>query len=220
MHINSNTSISQAERHRSSDGHQPDRPAGQGGDLLTGRSLLVSYPIRSGSPRQRPAPAGSKETDGPGPPWLILPDRAGSSVPFSSSLAIPRASRGREDPTMKIHFDLLEIESAERLAAVRALLQLLDEAIPEYEDRERTSLRELVAKRNLDFDEYDIKRQILDNRFRFWLPRFAAYSVLTLLYSVLEVQLHGCARRVQKNLESPFGPRTSRVVASRPSPRT
>ena len=107
---------------------------------------------------------------------------------------------------MKIHFDLLEIKSAERLAAVRALLQLLEEAVPEYEDRERRSLRELAAKQNLDFDEYDIERQILDYRFRFWLPRFAAYSVLTLLYSVLEVQLHGCARRAQKSLESPFGP--------------
>lgn len=107
---------------------------------------------------------------------------------------------------MKIDFDLLKIESAERLAAVRALLQLLEEAVPEYEDRERTSLRALAARQNLDFDEYDIERQNVDNRFRFWLPRFAAYSVLTLLYSVLEVQLHGCARRAQTSLKSPFGP--------------
>ncbi|MCY4121273.1 MAG: hypothetical protein OXG72_10190 [Acidobacteria bacterium] len=107
---------------------------------------------------------------------------------------------------MKIHFDLLQIKSAERLAAVKALLRLLEEAVREYQERERTALRELAAEQNLDFDEYDTERQILDNRFRYWLPRFAAYSVLALLYSVLEVQLHACARRAQQRLESPFGP--------------
>ena len=107
---------------------------------------------------------------------------------------------------MKIHFDLLQIRSAERLAAVRALLRLLEEAVPEYEERERIALRELAAEQNLDFDDYDTERQIIENRFRFWLPRFAAYSVLTVLYSVLEVQLQACARRAQQRLQSPFGP--------------
>ena len=107
---------------------------------------------------------------------------------------------------MKIHFDLLQVRSAERLAAVRALLRLLEEAVPEYEERERTALRELAAEQNLDFDEYNTERQILENRFSFWLPRFAAYSVLALLYSVLEVQLQACARRAQQRLNSPFGP--------------
>ena len=107
---------------------------------------------------------------------------------------------------MKIHIDLLQIKGAERLAAVRALLRLLEDALPQYEDRERTALGELAAEQNLDFHEYNIEQQILDNRFRFWLPRFAAYSVVTLLYSVLEVQLHACGRRAQRRLRSPFGP--------------
>ena len=107
---------------------------------------------------------------------------------------------------MKIHFDLLQIRAAERLAAVRALLRLLEEAMQHYEERERTALRELAAEQDFDFDEYDIRRQSIDGKFRFWLPRFAAYSVVALLYSVLEVQLHECARRAQHRLKSPFGP--------------
>jgi hypothetical protein len=105
-----------------------------------------------------------------------------------------------------MNFDLLQIKSAERLAAVMALLRLLEEAVPEYEERERRALRELAEEQDFDFGEYHIEQQILDNRFTFWLPRFAACSVVTLLHSVLEVQLHGCARRAQKRLKSPFGP--------------
>ena len=107
---------------------------------------------------------------------------------------------------MKIKFDLLEIRSAERLAAVRALLGLLEKAVPQHEQLERKALQELAAAQHFDFGEYDIERQILDDRFGFWLPRFAAYSVVTILYSVLEVQLHGLATRGQQHLMSPFGP--------------
>ena len=107
---------------------------------------------------------------------------------------------------MKIHFDPLLIKSDERLAAVRALLQLLEEAVPEHEERDRTELRKRASIQGWDFSEYDMQRQIHDSRFRFWLPRFAAYSVVTLLFTVLEVQLLECASRAQRRLNSPFGP--------------
>ena len=107
---------------------------------------------------------------------------------------------------MKIRFDLLQMKSAERLAAVRAFLRLMEDAVPHYEEREQTALRELAAEQDFDFDEYDVERQVLDNKFKFWLPWFAAYSVITLLHSVLEVQLHEYARRAQRRLQLPFGP--------------
>ena len=105
-----------------------------------------------------------------------------------------------------MHIDPLRLKTAERLAGVRALLNLLEKAVPEHEERERTALREIAQKQDFGFDEYDVERQILDGRFGFWLPRFAAYSVVTLLYAVLEVQLFECAGRARRRMESPFGP--------------
>ena len=107
---------------------------------------------------------------------------------------------------MKMRLDPLTIKTAERLAAVKALLRLLEESVPEYEERERTALRELAAEQDLDLGEYYVEQQILDQKFRFWLPRFAAYSVITLLHMVLEVQLHECARHAQRRLSLPLGP--------------
>ena len=40
---------------------------------------------------------------------------------------------------MKMHLDPLKIKTDERLAAVKALLQLLEESVPEYEEREPDS---------------------------------------------------------------------------------
>ena len=108
--------------------------------------------------------------------------------------------------TTKMRIDPLRIKTAERLAGVRALLDLLEKAVPEHEERERTALREIAQKQDFHFDEYDVERQILDGRFEFWLPRFAAYAVFTLLYAVLEVQLLECAGRARRRLQSPFGP--------------
>lgn len=105
-----------------------------------------------------------------------------------------------------MRIDPLRMKTAERLAGVRALLTLLEKAVPEHEERERTALREIAQKQDFNFDEYDVERQILDGRFEFWLPRFAAYAVITLLYAVLEVQLLECAGRARRRLQSPFGP--------------
>ena len=106
-----------------------------------------------------------------------------------------------------MHFDLLEIKTAERLAGVRSLLCLLEQAVPEYGERERAALLEIVQRQGFDFEEYEAERQTLDGRFGFWLPRFAAYSVVTLLYAVLEAQLFECAERAQRRMGSPFGPK-------------
>ena len=106
---------------------------------------------------------------------------------------------------MIISFDRLEMETTGRLAGVKSLLRLLEEAIPEFEQREQAALRELARNEDYDFGDYDVERQIVDGHFKYWLPRFAAYSVITLLHMVLEVQLHACALRAQQRMNSPFG---------------
>ena len=87
-------------------------------------------------------------------------------------------------------------ETFQRLFAVRSLCNLLDKAIPEAELEEMASLREIAEREGLDYNELSGEKLSLEADFRHWLPRFSAYSVIILLYSILETQLAAYAERV------------------------
>ena len=105
---------------------------------------------------------------------------------------------------MEIHFDFLTIRTAARLAGVKALLRLLQDAMPKFEEQEHSALLKLAREKNFDAGEYFLERDILDDKFEVWLPRFAAYSIITLLYTVLEVQLYDCIKRAEQKTNAPF----------------
>jgi hypothetical protein len=96
---------------------------------------------------------------------------------------------------MKI--DTLVLQTFGRLAGVRAFLELVDRALPESEWQENELLRKNAEEGAWEYDDFDVERQILDERFGFWLPRFTSYSVVTLLHTVLETQLAAAAVRAQ-----------------------
>src|SRR6266571_822000 len=85
-----------------------------------------------------------------------------------------------------ITIDPLAIKTFERLSAIRALIDLLDASLPEVELRERDKLKRLAKEQDWDFGDYTVETQILDERFGHWMPRLSAYSVITLLQSVVE----------------------------------
>jgi len=97
----------------------------------------------------------------------------------------------------KIHIDRLALETFGRVFGVKALLGALDKALPEAEWQERKSLRRLAEEQHWDYSNYDVECQVVDEKFRFWVPRFAAYSVISLLQSVVETQLFACADRLR-----------------------
>ena len=103
-----------------------------------------------------------------------------------------------------MHFDFLEIQTHSRLGGVRSLLDAFDKALPELEKRERKALERQAENENWEYADYDVERQSLDDTFKYWLPRFAAYSVISLLCAALESQLNACAGRVRKQSHTPF----------------
>ncbi len=103
-----------------------------------------------------------------------------------------------------MHFDFLKIKIDLRLRGVRSLLDVFEQALPELEERERKALERRAENENWEYDYYDAARQSLDDAFKYWLPRFAAYSVISLLCAALESQLNACADRVRKRSHSPF----------------
>ena len=101
-----------------------------------------------------------------------------------------------------MHFDFLKINTDLRLAGVRSLWDLFYKALPEFRQREREALERRAENENWDHAEYDVERQLLNDTFKHWLPRFATYSVIILLHAVLESQLNACTDRVQKRSHS------------------
>ena len=105
-----------------------------------------------------------------------------------------------------MRFDVLVLQTFGRLEGIRSFLEVLDRALPESEWSDNEALRERAEKENWEFADFDVERQVLDERFRFWLPRFTAYSVVTLLYTVLETQLAECAHRACSQKQASFRP--------------
>ena len=105
---------------------------------------------------------------------------------------------------MTITIDYIEIKTNERLAGVNSLLHLLENAIPEYEHRKKKELLEFAQEQGLDAHEYFAEREIVEHESRFWLRRFAAYAVVTLLYTILGVHLRDCVRRAEAKTNKPF----------------
>lgn len=100
----------------------------------------------------------------------------------------------------------LVLQTFGRLAGVRAFLDVLDRTIPESEWKENEELKERAEQENLEYADFDVERQILEDRFQFWLPRFSAYSSVTLLYTVLETQLAACAKVACSQKQASFQP--------------
>ena len=78
-------------------------------------------------------------------------------------------------------FDILVLQTFGRLTGVREFLELIDRTLPESEWSGNETLKAKAEQEEWEYSDFDVERQILDERFQFWLPRFTAYSVVTLL---------------------------------------
>jgi len=96
----------------------------------------------------------------------------------------------------RLTIDFLVMETFQRLFGVLSLCNLLDKTIPEAELEETASLREIAEGEGWDYGEYQAEVQGLEAKFRHWLPRLSAYTILILLHSILETQLAAYAERV------------------------
>ena len=100
------------------------------------------------------------------------------------------------DRVAKIRIDFLVAETFERLFGTTAFMEAVDKAIPDVERQERRALKALAEAENWDFGDFDVERQILDEKFGHWIPTLAAYSLIILLNSAVETELNAFAERV------------------------
>jgi len=103
-------------------------------------------------------------------------------------------------------FDPLVSETSERLYGLNALVELVYRATPDVELQERDALNQLAEHENWDYGDYSVEDQFLEVKFRHWLPKLAAYSIIILLSSIVETQLLAYAKRVGEREKSAFEP--------------
>jgi hypothetical protein len=117
----------------------------------------------------------------------------------------------------KIHIDPMALETFQRLFGVRSLLETFDKAIPGVEWQEREALKRLAEDENWDFGDYDVQSQVLDSKFRIWVPTYAAYSIIILLDSIAETQLFAYAERIGRQQGCTFRPKEIKGHAMEPA---
>lgn len=105
----------------------------------------------------------------------------------------------------KTALDPLVVETSERLYGLSALIEMIYRATPEIELRERDELKQLAETEHWEYGDYTVGDQFLDVKFKHWLPKFAAYSIIVLLGSIVETQLLAYARRIGERAKSTFG---------------
>lgn len=89
----------------------------------------------------------------------------------------------------KLQFNSLVTDTFARLQAVSILIGAFDAELP---DTESGILRRLKARAEVEgwqFEEFAVERGIISNSYEVWIPLYAAYSVVILLYSIIESQL-------------------------------
>lgn len=75
-------------------------------------------------------------------------------------------------------------ETFGRLRGLRALLRSMDIGFPEAAWREEQILEQQAENGILDESDYQVESQLLGERFRFWVPRYAGYSARLVVKSL------------------------------------
>ena len=105
-----------------------------------------------------------------------------------------------------VYLDTPTITTGERLSGVKDLLELLQAALPAFEQKAQQELADSARRLQYEASEYFMERDILCAKYKESLPRFAAFAIVTLLHAVLETQLYECVLQTCRRTERPARP--------------
>lgn len=109
-----------------------------------------------------------------------------------------------------VYLDTPTITTGERLSGVKDLLELLQAALPAFEQKAQQELADNARRLQYEASEYFMERDILCAKYKESLPRFAAFAIVTLLHAVLETQLYECVLQTCRRTGATGPPRPKR----------
>jgi hypothetical protein len=96
------------------------------------------------------------------------------------------------------------LNALNRAIGIRAIIVHAEKTIPEMEWHAQEALKALAEEEGWDYWQYEGEKQGLEADYRHSIPRYAAYSVVILLWSLVETQLFACADLVGKEKGAVF----------------
>lgn len=81
---------------------------------------------------------------------------------------------------------------------IREYLAKFRHLLPDAQRREREALTEIADEFGWDSEAYALEMSEIQGKFDYWLPKVVAYSVITILHSVVETQLRALANRLRR----------------------
>ncbi|PYR73788.1 MAG: hypothetical protein DMF87_24750 [Acidobacteria bacterium] len=97
-------------------------------------------------------------------------------------------------------FDPFVWEFNSWIVGTKAFLDAISHAASEAASIEAADkLQRRAESEGWEGDDFFVEYDILRENFEYWLPRLSAYAVIILLHSLVETQLHACARRLRRD---------------------
>jgi hypothetical protein len=112
----------------------------------------------------------------------------------------------------RLRFNFLAGDTFARLEGVQALIEHAANSIPEMERQAQEALKDLAENEDWDFGDYSVEKYILESNYGHWVPKYAGYSSLVLLCSIVETQLLACAEHIVEDRNFAF--RTREIKGS------
>lgn len=97
---------------------------------------------------------------------------------------------------MILQFNLFVMDTFARLQGVETFLQALREGMPTLKESALRNLEQRATEGQWDYGDFATEESIIAGHFETWVPAFAAYSIIILLYSIIETQLSAFADHV------------------------
>lgn len=100
---------------------------------------------------------------------------------------------------MRVNLNPFTVEAWGRVYGTKTFITALDIAIPEAQLHAERALGVFSSEQLLDDSEYSNERQMLEEQYRYWVPRYASYAGVILLHSTVETLIFGCADWVRRS---------------------
>lgn len=98
---------------------------------------------------------------------------------------------------VKIRWENVVFDTLGWIRGIRQYIDQLRQLLPDAERRERDVLNQLAKQFEWDYESYSEKNSEIESKFSYWLPRVAAYSIITILHALVETQLRALADRLR-----------------------
>jgi len=98
---------------------------------------------------------------------------------------------------VKIRWENVVFDTLGWIWGIRQHIEQLRQLLPDAERRERDVLNQVAKEFEWDYESYSEKNSEIESKFSYWLPRVAAYSIITMLHALVETQMRTLADRLR-----------------------